>query len=226
MATGATNRQPDPREGQGDQHKLLSDDEFAAEAQKEFVAEQKTMSVADASRQQQIWQSIERRLVAADGSIRAMTARQKTLVASLVMAASAAFAGIYIAGSLQSVDESTAIKGSDSAKRVITVSLKSADPNTANVVVTSPSAGWLTVFIRHGDSYTPWITEAKLEPGDTPFYAIDHPLPAGMHWPAADKKLNSHNVCAIAVTHRSALTLMASNIAKLWPSFTDSNCLY
>lgn len=224
MATGATNRRTEPHEGE-DQN-LLSDDEFATAAAKEFAAQSNNMSGADTSRQQQLWHSIEQRLIAADSSIRAMTTRQKTLIAGLVMAASAAFAGIYIAGSLQTTDETTAIKGSDSGRRVIEVSIKSSTAKTRDIVITSPSAGWLTVFIRNGDSYTPWIAEAKLEPGDTPLYAADHPLPSGLKWPESDQDKSGHNVCAIAVTHRSALALMAGNIAKLWPSFTDTNCLY
>lgn len=225
MATGATHKkQDDPT----DDHKLLTDDEFAAAASREFAQAQQgqAQSSADAARSENIWRNIEQRLSAADRGIGAMSTGKKALIAGLVMAASAAFAGIFISGSLQTAEETTAIKGWDSARRVIAVALTSAEVATPNIVVTSPSAGWLTVFIRNGDSYTPWIKEAKLESGDTPFHAIDHPLPVGLKWPAPSDDHIRYNVCAVAITHRSALAMMEGNIAKLWSSFTSTNCLY
>lgn len=244
MATGAPNRQPSDRDDpqrddpqrddpQKDSHSLLSDDDYVQAVQQEFASQPGHSD--DARRKQNIWAGIQRRLGAADRNIGAMSPDRKTLIAGIVMAASAAFAGFFISSSLSTADGPAAIKGSADgpaaikgtvAQQVIDVTLSAADTAVANIVITSPTPGWLTVFVRHGDSYTPWIQEAPLEAGDTPFNAADHQLAAGLNWPGADQDHSRHNVCAVAVSHRSALALLTADIAKLWPSFTSAHCLF
>lgn len=214
-----------PKKPAFDDRKLLSDEEFAEEAQRDFAA---SKSQPSAEREERVWANISAKLAKADRDIGAMSMRKKALIAGVVMAASACLAGIYIAGSLRPSEEvaTTAIKGSDATRRVIEVGLTAANASNPNVVLASKASGWVSVFIRNGDRYAPWIAEAKLEPGDNPLFGIDHPLPVGFSWPAPDLDHSHYNVCAIAVTHRSALAMMASNITKLWSSFTEANCLY
>lgn len=226
-----------------DDRKLLSDEEFAEHIDKEFAAaspEERSEQQQRADRQRQHLQATLDRTDPQDrveqraGSSSPGSPRWLKLAAA-VMLASTVLAGYLIHDALQpSEAETLAVKGTGSgtpgsaepAHRVLDITLSSPQPATARVVVTSKEPGWLAVYIRSGDKIVPWLAEFNLHQGDNPIFAIDHPLPVGGLWPKVDQDHSQHNVCGVAVTHRSALVTMAANIKKLWGSFSAQNCLY
>lgn len=227
----------DAPSGQPKDRKLLTDDEFLREVEHEFAQ----ASSVDDARQQRVWQAIEAGLgsegskaeprqggqQAAAQQRRPFSLGARTAVAAVIMVASAVLAGVVILTTLRSTEheEPFAPKGSATGS---TLSLKVApDPtHKQGITITSPGEGWLVVFVRSGETILPWIDGQRLAGGTTTLRVSDHPLPAGIRWPASGQDRRLYNVCALAVTKRPHLTALTADIATLWPSLNPSSCLF
>lgn len=232
------------KQPEGDDRKLLSDEEFAEHIDREFAAASPKERAGQQQRQDRQRQRLEAKLAELDqqnhseqqASSSSKASPRWLGLAAAVMLASTILAGYLIHGVLQPAEpERIAVKGtgdpnpagaSPSDQRILDITLSSTQPSATGIVVASKEAGWLAVYIRSGDKILPWLGEFNLHKGDNPIFAIDHPLPVGSRWPTVDQDHRLHNVCGIAVSHRSALVTMAANIKKLWVSFSGQNCLY
>lgn len=223
--------------------KLLTDDEFLREVERDFQKKSQREArpgVAQQDRQQRVWQSIEAGLgsegskaethqdsrQAAPKQHRPFPLGARAAVAGIIMVASAVLAGVVILTTLRSTEpEPFALKGS-AAGRTLALRVAPASADERGVAVKSPGEGWLVVFVRSGEVILPWVDGYKLASGTTTLHVSDHPLPSGVLWPVKGQDRRLYNVCAVAVTSRPALAALRAGVATLWPSFDSPSCLY
>lgn len=221
----------DTQNGLANDRKLLTDDEFLREVERDFSQTNSADDAQQPQRRQRVWQAIEAGLEnqqdgqqAASQQRRPFSLGARTAVAAVIMVASAVLAGVVILSTLRSTDQQPfAPKGSAGGR---TLDLKVTPTQEQGLTITSPGEGWLVVFVRNGETILPWVDGQRLTAGTTTLRVSDQPLPTGILWPRTGQDRRLYNVCALAVTQRPHLNALTADIATLWPSLSSSSCLF